>query len=156
MPASPPTYTPLPTPVPQRSDPANFAVRADLLLTALPTFGSQLNALAANVYANALEVLANANATQADRALAQAALASILAANPAANAAAAAASAAAAAVSAAQAQAVSPDSPVRLNSRRISAPLTIPSAYNAASVGPIAIDDGITVTVQDFATWSIQ
>lgn len=156
MPASPPTYTPLPTPVPQRSDPANFATRADLFLTALPTFGLQVNALAANAYANALEVLANANAAQADRVLAQAAVTAINAANPAANAAAAAASAAAAAASAAQAQAVSPDSPIRLNSRRIGAPLTIPAAYNAASAGPIAIDDGITVTVQDHATWSIQ
>lgn len=155
MPTAPTNITALPTP-PSRTDPANFPARADAFVAQMPTFGTQANALATNVYANALEVLANANATQADRALAQAALASIVAANPAANAAAAAASAAAAAVSAAQAQAVSPDSPVRFNSRRISAPLTIPSAYNAASVGPIAIDDGITVTVQDFANWSIQ
>jgi hypothetical protein len=155
MPTAPTNITALPTP-PSRTDPVNFPARADAFVAQMPTFGTQANALAANVYANALEVLANANATQADRALAQAALASIVAANPAANAAAAAASAAAAAVSAAQAQAVSPDSPVRFNSRRISAPLTIPSAYNASSVGPIAIDDGITVTVQDFATWSIQ
>ena len=56
---------------------------------------------------------------------------------------------------AAQAQATNPDSPVRLNPRNITANLTIPSAYNAASVGPITVADGITVTVQDNATWSI-
>jgi hypothetical protein len=43
------TITPLPTPVPQRSDPANFASRGDTFLTALPTFATEANALAAQV-----------------------------------------------------------------------------------------------------------
>jgi len=53
------------------------------------------------------------------------------------------------------AQATNPDSPIRLNPREISADFTISSAYNAASTGPITIAPGITVTVQDNATWSI-
>lgn len=44
---------------------------------------------------------------------------------------------------------------VHLNPRSITADLTIPSAYNAASVGPITISEGITVTVWENATWSI-
>jgi len=47
------------------------------------------------------------------------------------------------------------DSPIRLNPRSITAAFTVPSAYNAASAGPIRISDGITVTVADNATWSI-
>jgi hypothetical protein len=155
MPTSPTAITALPT-APSRADPANFATRADAFLGQLPTFGTQANALGSVTYTNAVESAASANAAQADRILAQSALASITAQSPAANAAAAAASAAAAAASAAVAQAVSPDSPVRFNTRRIEAELTIPSAYNAGSTGPIAIADGITVTIQDNATWSIQ
>ena len=146
MPTNPTPITALPT-APSRADPANFAARANAFLGQLGTFGTQTNAV---------EAAASANAAQADRVLAQSAAATVTAQSPAANAAAAAASAAAAAVSAGQAQAVSPDSPVRFNTRQISANLTIGSAYNAASTGPIAIADGITVTVQDFATWSIQ
>jgi len=47
------------------------------------------------------------------------------------------------------------DSPIRLNPRSITADFTIPSAYNATSAGPITISEGIAVTVQDNATWSI-
>lgn len=155
MPTAPTPITPLPT-APSRADPANFPARADAFLGALGTFGTQSNAVAQAGYTNAVEALNSANAAQADRVLAQQAAATVTAQSPAANAAAAAASAAAAAVSAGQAQAVSPDSPVRFNTRTITAPLTIGSAYNAASAGPIAIGDGITVTLQDHATWSIQ
>lgn len=48
------------------------------------------------------------------------------------------------------------DNPIRLNPRNITANIAIPSAYNAASVGPITIQDGITVTVGDNATYAIQ
>lgn len=47
------------------------------------------------------------------------------------------------------------DSPIRLNPRNIAASTTITSAYNAASVGPITISDGVIVTISDNATWSI-
>lgn len=46
------TITALPTP-PSRSDPANFATRADDFLAALPDFGTEANALADEVNANA-------------------------------------------------------------------------------------------------------
>lgn len=44
---------------------------------------------------------------------------------------------------------------IRLNPRFITADFTVASAYNAASVGPITVSDGVTVTVNDNATWSI-
>jgi hypothetical protein len=161
MPTVPVNITPLPTP-PSRDDSVNFTTRADAFLGALPTFTTQTNAIAANVFGNASEALGSANAAatsanaaQADRILAQSAQAAITAQSPAANAAAAAASAAEAAVYASQAQAVSPDSPVRLNTRFISADFSIGSDYNASSVGPITILDGVTVTVGDNSTWSI-
>ena len=46
------TITALPTPVPQRSDPTNFAARADLFLAALPTFATETNLVASEVNAN--------------------------------------------------------------------------------------------------------
>jgi predicted transcriptional regulator len=55
MPTSPPTVTPLPTPVPQTSDPENFDTRADEFLGALPNWEDDLDALGENVYANAVE-----------------------------------------------------------------------------------------------------
>lgn len=161
MPVAPIPVTALPTP-PSRADSVNFSDRADAFLGALPTFRTETNALASNVFENASEALSSANAAatsanaaQADRILAQAAQATIIAESPAANAAAAAISAAEAAVYASQAQAVSPDSPIRLNARFISADFTVGSNYNAASAGPITILDGITVTIGDNATWSI-
>jgi hypothetical protein len=56
---------------------------------------------------------------------------------------------------ASQAQATNPDSPIRLNPRKVTANFTVPADYNASSVGPIAVSEGITVTVADRATWSI-
>lgn len=155
MPTNPTVIPTLPTP-PSRSDSANFATRGDALLSALPGFVTGANGVGSVTYTNAVEAAASASAAQADRILTQSAAAAVTAQSPAANAAAAAASAAAAAVSAGAAQAVSPDSPMRFNARRVETNVTIGSAYNAMSAGPIAIADGITVTVQDFATWSIQ
>lgn len=45
--------TPLPTPVPSRADPANFAARGDAFLAALPAFATEANALATEVNENA-------------------------------------------------------------------------------------------------------
>jgi hypothetical protein len=146
--------TALPTP-PTRSDPANFAARGDAFLTALPTFVTEANVLQADVNAKQVAAAASAAAAQADRVLAAAAQAAVTAQSPITNAAAAAASAAAAAASASTAQATNPDSPIRLNPRFITANVTIPSGYNAASVGPITLSDGVTATISDNATWSI-
>lgn len=61
MATAPPTITALPTP-PSRDDPANFTSRADAFLGALPAFGTESNAAASNVYANASEAAAAAQA----------------------------------------------------------------------------------------------
>lgn len=41
--------TPLPTPVPSKTDPTNFDTRADAFLGALPTFATEANALSTEV-----------------------------------------------------------------------------------------------------------
>lgn len=53
------------------------------------------------------------------------------------------------------AQATNPDSPIRLNPRIIRADFVVISDYNASSAGPLAIADGVTVTLSDYSTWSI-
>ena len=146
--------TALPTP-PSRSDPATFAARGDAFLGALPTFVTEANALQTDVNAKQAAAAVSANAAQADRILCDDATAAVAAQSPVTNAAAAAASALAAAAYASTAQATNPDSPIRINPRKITADFTIASTYNAASVGPITISEGITVTVSDNATWSI-
>lgn len=55
--------TPLPTPVPSRSDPANFAERGDIFLGALPAFATEANALADDV--NNKQLIASNAATTA-------------------------------------------------------------------------------------------
>lgn len=147
--------TALPTP-PTRSDPATFAARGDAFLTALPTFVTEANVLQTDVNAKQVAAASSANAAQADRVLAAAAQAAVAAQSPASNAAAAATSAAAAAASASTAQATNPNSPIRLNPRFITADFTVSSIFNAESTGPITVSDGVTVTVNDNATWSIQ
>lgn len=147
--------TPLPTP-PSRSDPANFAARGDAFMTALPTFATEANALQADVNAKQAAAAVSASAAQADRILANQAAAAVAAQSPVQNAQAAANSAVQAAIYASQAQATNPDSPIRLNPSVISADFTVASGYNATSTGPMTIADGVTVTVSDNATWSIQ
>lgn len=54
------SITPLPTPVPNSGDPANFDARADAFLGALPTFATEANALAEDVNQRADEVAVSA------------------------------------------------------------------------------------------------
>jgi hypothetical protein len=152
-----PTITLPPTPGPNKygGDPVLFDAAMQARLAWQDTATAEETVMVGWVNAQAATVAGLANATQADRIAAAASAAAVAAQSPVTNAAAAASAAAAAAASAAIAQAVSPDSPVRMNTRSITADLTIPSAYNAASVGPISIAPGITVTVQDNATWAI-
>lgn len=152
---SPPTLTSPPSPTPSRTDSVNFAARSDLYHAWRVTNHPEEVAALAWTYTTAVEMYALAAAAQADRITAAAAAAAVAAQSPATNAAAAAASAAAAAVSATLAQATNPDAPVRLNPRFITTNLAIGSGYNAASVGPITVSDGITVTINNNATWSI-
>jgi hypothetical protein len=151
---APPALTNPPTP-PTRADPATFAARGDAFLSWLPTAWTNLVAVMAWTQARAQEVFDWANAAQADRIICAAAASNPAVINASANAAAAQAAASAAQIYASAAQATNPDSPIRLNPRRITADFTLASAYNAASVGPITISDGTTVTVGDNATWSI-
>lgn len=148
------TIQALPTP-PTRQDPVNFAERADAFFAALPNFQAQANELQADVNLRQAQAQAAAQAAQADRIMSAASALAVASANPAANAAAAKASADAAAVYASQAQAVTPDAPVRFNTNTISADLTVPRGYNASSTGPIRLAEGVVVTVQDSAAWSI-
>ena len=64
MPTSPTPIAALPTP-PSRDDSANFATRGDAFLGALPTFRTETNAVATNVYNNAVEADADAVAAAA-------------------------------------------------------------------------------------------
>lgn len=152
-----PTLSPAPTTTPNvyGGDPVAFDAAMQAWLTWEKTRSTQDPAFLAWIDANATTIAAQAAAAQSDRIIVQSAAAAVSAANPVTSAAAAAASAAAAAVSASLAQATNPDSPIRLNPRKITADFTVGSAYNAASVGPIAIAEGVTVTVSDNATWSI-
>ena len=140
--------------LPPRNDPG-FVAAIEARLNAEVVFSNELTALQLDVNAKQAAAVVSANAAQADRIAVQVAKSAIDAQSPVVNAAAAAASAAAAATYASTAQAANPDSPIRLNPRRITSDFVIASAYNAASVGPIAVSDGVTVTVGDNATWSI-
>lgn len=44
---------------------------------------------------------------------------------------------------------------IRLNPSRVTADFAVPSGYNAASVGPITVSEGVTVSIQDNAVWSV-
>ena len=122
---------------------ATNASNAAASASAAATSASQAAASATNALNSA-----NAASASATQALNSANAASTSAAN-------AATSAAASAAYASMAQATNPDTPIRLNPRFITAAFTVPAAYNGASVGPISISDGVTVTIQDHATWSI-
>jgi hypothetical protein len=152
-----PALSPAPTTTPNiyGGDPAAFDAAMQAWLTWEATRSTQDPAFLAWIDANANAIAAYANAAQADRIICATAQATVTAQSPVVSAAAAAASAAAAQAYASQAQATNPDSPIRLNPRHITANFTVPAAYNAASVGPISISDGSTVTVADNATWSI-
>jgi hypothetical protein len=51
--------------------------------------------------------------------------------------------------------AVSFNAPAIFTAANCAANLDIPAGYNAASAGPITIDEDVTVTVGDHSTWSI-
>jgi hypothetical protein len=149
-----PTLTTPPTP-PSRSDPANFAARGDAFLGWFPTAWSQLTAAMQWIADRTNEVFANSTAATQAAATVSTIAASPAVVNAAANAAAAQLAATQAQVYASQAQATNPDSPIRINPTRITADFTLPTGYNGSSAGPISIDDGVTVTVSDGATWSV-
>jgi cytoskeletal protein RodZ len=145
-----------PSPAPTRADPANFRVRADAYHTWLvPWVNTQFPAVLEWIRARANEVYAWSVNAQAASVNVTALVNSSAVQNAAANAATAQAAATAAAQYASQAQATNPDSPIRINPTRVMANFTLPTGYNGASAGPISIDDGVTVTISNGATWSI-
>lgn len=109
------------------------------------------------VIADMATVAADKATVAADKSVVIAAMATVAADKIVAisQAAAAAAAALAAQGYATLAQATNPDAPVRLNPRTITADLTIASAYNAQSAGPITVGEDVTVTVADNATWTV-
>lgn len=161
------TFDP-PTPA---DSPSAFNTKAFATLGDLNTWSTQANTVAGEVNTNAstASTAATTATTQAGTATSAASTASSAASsattsastattqagNASSSAQAASASAASAGVYASQAQAANPDSPIRLNPRRIATDFAVAAGYNAASVGPIAVAEGVTVTVQDSATWSI-
>ena len=143
------TMTALPATPPSTTDSLNFSVRGDALLGALPQFIAEANALQADVTAK------QSLATSAGL-LAQAALNAGLA-NAAANAASAVIAATSANAAWTAALAAYPDlnPAVRMNPTVIYTDLTIPSDYNASSVGPITVGEGVNITLNDDSNWSI-
>ena len=136
------TITQFPEP-PSRADPANFAARGDAFFGQFPTFVSQANAVANEVNANALTALANANTAASS---ASAAAKSELKASESAGVAAAFAN---------QAAGTFTQGAIALLPKSVTTSQTIPPEFNAVSVGPLEIADGVTVTVSKNSTWSI-
>lgn len=151
---TPPALTQPPEP-PSRADPANFAARGDAFLGWFPTGWAQITAAMQYIMARTNEVFSNSQAATQAATIAAAAAANPAVQNAAANAATAQLASQQAQVYASQAQATNPDAPIRLNPYRVAANFSVPAAYNAHSAGPITIDDGVTVTVQNHSTWSI-
>lgn len=150
-----PTLTPPPTPGPNKygGDPVAFDAAMQARLDWQTTATLEEVAMVAWVNTTAATVAAQSAAAQADRILVQQAKAAVDAQSPVTNAAAAAVSAAAAAAYAATAQAVSPDSPIRLNTNRIATSFTIPDGQNALTVGPFEVGPEVTVTGLGNSTW---
>lgn len=124
--------------------------------TTVTTQGGPVRSVAKLIHDKDLEINAGANGL-----LAQSAAQAVIATNKAAAssndriAAEAARDAANAAWTAALAANPALDSVVRMNPSTIKADLTIPSFYNAASNGPLTIGEGVNVTINDNANWSI-
>ena len=150
---APPSLTAPPSPPPTRADPTSFAARGDAYHTWRITNHTEETSALSWQYSMTLETYSLATAAQNDRILVQQAKAAIDAQSPVAAAAAAAASATAAQQYASQAQAVSPNSPIRLNTNRITESFTIPNGQNASTVGPFEVAPDVTVTGLGNSTW---
>ena len=140
------TYiAPLPDP-PQRSDPDNFAVRADAFLGALPQFGADIDAIYPNIATCATNINSVINATPAATAAANSA-------TSAANSAAAAATSVTAATAAQAASELARDAaaaivytqPLVMAPHTITASLQIPTGLVAAIFGDVTIAPSVTI-----------
>ena len=108
-----------------------LATTVETWAAAIPTAVSQCAASAATAIAQALIATAQASAASSSAASAQAAWTAALAANPDLN------------------------PSFRMNPSTITTDFTVASYYNAFSGGPLTIGEGVTVTLNDFSTWSI-
>jgi hypothetical protein len=145
---------------PSRSDPANFAARADVYHSELPTRVTQMNAVASEINADKTTTVNAINAAFAAglaTAASNAATATTQAASATTQAGIASAASSAAQAAWTAALSANPDlnPAIRMNPATVSADTTIPSGYNAYSSGPIVISEGVTVTVQDGGRWSV-
>ena len=136
---------PLPTP-PQRSDPDNFAVRADAFLGALPQFGADIDAIYPDIALCANDINAVRQAPGAATTALAAQTAAVAAANSAsASASSASASAATAAQAVDAAAAIVYTQPLVMAPNTITQNVTIPDGYNAVLIGAVTIADGVTI-----------
>jgi len=148
MPTTPPTISALPTP-PSRDDPSTFAQRGDDFLGALPTFRTETNALATNLYNNASEAAASASS-----ATSKAGEALTSANNAASSASAAAGSASSAATSASNAAAAYDAFDDRYLGSKATDP-AVDNDGNALIVGALYFNSGSKVMkVWDGSAWS--
>ena len=141
--------TPLPD-APSRADPDNFATKGDAWVASLATFVTEANALEANVNSKEASATSAASSAQAFSSIADGHKNSAeVAANAAYN------SEMAAHAFALQAgEAVDPPA-IRLNAKTIRSSQAIPHGFNAESVGPIEIADGVEIEIDEDSTWSI-
>lgn len=152
-----PVITALPVP-PSRGDaPDQFSARGDAFLGALPTLQSETNTLADYLEGRAVDAdasaIASANSATVAYAREQAAtVQSNIATSEAVKSASSAAESAAFAVAAGTAANIGA---ISMNSNTITETLTIPSNFNAISVGKMVIADGKKVTISDNSRWSI-
>lgn len=152
--------TALPTPPSRANSPSDFSTKADAFIAALPVFVTETNAVQADLNAKkaAFDVdYANAMAAGLANAATNAATATTKAAQAASSASAAQISATAADAAWAAALASNPDlDPVfRMNPTTIKADTTLPTGYNAYSAGPLVIGEGVSVTLEEHANWTI-
>ena len=134
---------------------ADTAAAASASAAASSATSAAGSATTATTQATAASGSATAAASSATAASGSATAAAGSASTASTQATAASGSAAAAQTYASLAQATNPDSPIRLNPRRIAANFTVPTGYNAASTGPITVADGVAVTVATGAAWSV-
>jgi hypothetical protein len=130
-------------PPPSRADPANFAARGDAFFAQFPIFVTQVNLLGTEINADALSAQGNAATAQSARIAAESA------------AVAARASELAAAGFASQSAATFTQGAIALLPKKLTNSQSIPAGFNAVSVGPIEIADGVTISVANGSTWSI-
>ena len=148
------TIITLPPEPPLRSSPSNFAERGDAMMSWFVVAMPEINAVASEMNGYLSDTVASVNLAIANGLASAATNAATAAA--AKTAAETARDESVAAWTAALAANPDLDPAVRMNPSTIQTDTTIPSGYNAYSAGPVlVIGEGVTVTINDNANWSI-